>query len=187
MDRRNRGVKETRKRVREKPPVAPARRCGAGQFSRSRSERWSRFFLCLFYGWLGSRRRGAARHAAHFKIGESSSLRAVVECYPRDQAADHGDGRRIRGDDEAHVVCWIHRQLTALACTSRSVRTRRRKISLRIAARCKVKNKSVNAAAMMNSGTRMLESMVEPPTRNTDEPWCSVFHQSTENLMTGRR
>ena len=28
--------------------------------------------------------------------------------------------------------------------------------------------------------------MVGPPSRNTEAGWCSVFHQSTENLMIGR-
>ena len=28
--------------------------------------------------------------------------------------------------------------------------------------------------------------MVGPPRRNTEAGWCSVFHQSTENLMIGR-
>ena len=32
----------------------------------------------------------------------------------------------------------------------------------------------------------MIGSIVEPPRRNTEAPWCSVFHQSTENLMIGK-
>jgi len=56
----------------------------------------------------------------------------------------------------------------ACACSIIRVRTRRRRISLHMAARCRVKNKSVNAIAMTNSGTRRLASMVEPPMRNTE-------------------
>ena len=49
------------------------------------------------------------------------------------------------------------------ACISRMVRTRRRRISLRMAARCSVKNSSVKATAMISSGHRMDGSMAEPP------------------------
>ena len=28
--------------------------------------------------------------------------------------------------------------------------------------------------------------MAEPPMRKIEDGWCSVFHQSTENLMIGR-
>src|SRR5690606_40621402 len=31
----------------------------------------------------------------------------------------------------------------------------------------------------------MLASIVGPSIRNTEAGWCSVFHQSTENLMIG--
>src|SRR5687768_18541232 len=31
----------------------------------------------------------------------------------------------------------------------------------------------------------MLASIVGPSSRNTEAGWCSVFHQSTENLMIG--
>ena len=48
------------------------------------------------------------------------------------------------------------------------LRTRRRRISLRIAATCSVTNSSVKAIAIANSGTRMLRSMVGPPSRNTE-------------------
>ena len=44
----------------------------------------------------------------------------------------------------------------------------------------------MKAIAMTNSGTSRLGSMVGPPMRNTEAGWCSVFHQSTENLMMGR-
>ena len=43
----------------------------------------------------------------------------------------------------------------ACACIIISVRTRRRMISLRMAARCSVKNKSVKATIMIRSGVRM--------------------------------
>ena len=65
------------------------------------------------------------------------------------------------------------------------VRTRRRMISLRMAARCSVRNNSVNAINITTSGTRMVGWIVDPPRRSTEAGWCSVFHQSTENLMMG--
>src|SRR6202043_3366534 len=39
---------------------------------------------------------------------------------------------------------------------------------------------------MARSGNRIAGWMLGPPTRNRDSGWCSVFHQSTENLMIGK-
>ena len=39
---------------------------------------------------------------------------------------------------------------------------------------------------MTRSGQSIDGSIVGPPGRNTEAGWCSVFHQSTENLMIGR-
>ena len=39
--------------------------------------------------------------------------------------------------------------------------------------------------AITISGHSMRASIVGPSSRNTDAGWCSVFHQSTENLMIG--
>ena len=71
------------------------------------------------------------------------------------------------------------------ACMRRTCATRRRRISVRIAIRCSVKNSSVKPSAMTSSGHSRLGSMVGPSSRNTEAGWCSVFHQSTENLMIG--
>jgi hypothetical protein len=38
---------------------------------------------------------------------------------------------------------------------------------------------------MTSSGHSMEEWMVGPSIRITEAGWCSVFHQSTENLMIG--
>ncbi len=48
------------------------------------------------------------------------------------------------------------------------LRTRRRKISLRMAATCSVMNNSVKAIAIANSGARMVGWIVGPPSRNTE-------------------
>src|SRR5262249_14968908 len=109
-----------------------------------------------------------AADAAAVEFGKRAPLCAVVEHHPGDQGADHNDGCGISHDDEANVICCVHRQLAVLACISRSVRTRRRRISLRIAASCSVTNSSVNATVMTRSGMRMLGSMVGPPRRNTE-------------------
>ena len=69
--------------------------------------------------------------------------------------------------------------------TRRMAITRRRRISVRIAIRCSVKNSTVKPSAITSSGHSRLGSMVGPPSRNTEAGWCSVFHQSTENLMIG--
>ncbi len=105
-----------------------------------------------------ARGAGAARHAPHFEIGEPAPLRAVIEHHPGDQAADDHERRRHKTPTMKPVwlISRVHRQLAALACISCSVRTRRRKISLRIAASSSVTNNSVNATAMMSSGMRIV-------------------------------
>jgi len=66
------------------------------------------------------------------------------------------------------------------------LRIRRLKISLRMTARCNVTKSNVNASPMISSGVSNDGSMVDPPMRKTEAGWCSVFHQSTENLIIGR-
>jgi len=66
------------------------------------------------------------------------------------------------------------------------LRIRRLKISLRMTARCNAMKSNVNASAMISSGVSNDGSMVDPPMRKTEAGWCSVFHQSTENLIIGR-
>src|SRR5262249_40031888 len=126
-----------------------------------------------------------------FQLVEDAALHAVIKRHPGDQRCDHDDAGSVGRRNETHMRCRIHYlslslQPVALACSKRSVRTRRRKISLRMAASKSVTNRTVNAAAIAISGMRMAGWIVEPPRRNTDAPWCSVFHQSTENLMIGR-
>ena len=55
-----------------------------------------------------------------------------------------------------------------------------------MAARCSVTNSSVKASAITSSGTGCVGWMLGPPSCITEAGWCSVFHQSTENLMIGR-
>src|SRR5882757_10167774 len=111
----------------------------------------------------------------------------AVEHDPYDQPRHDGDGGDIGAQDETGVRAEIHRHAPAAAsaCISSMVRRRRRTISLRMAARCSVRNNKVNATSMTISGIRIVGSMVDPPSRSTDADWCSVFHHSTENLMMG--
>src|SRR5262249_53978564 len=124
--------------------------------------------------------------AFRFQFGKNAALQSVIDHDPGDQRDNHHDAEPIGGDDELYMGGGRHRHPAVLACTRRRVRTRRRKISLRIAASSSVTNSNVNAAAISRRGMRMRGSRAEPPSRNTDAPWCSVFHQSTENLMIGR-
>ena len=67
----------------------------------------------------------------------------------------------------------------------RMAMTRRRQISVRIAIRCRVMKSRVKPTAVTISGQSIEASIVGPSSRNTEAGWCSVFHQSTENLMIG--
>ena len=89
---------------------------------------------------------------------------------------------RRRRKPEASA-CLAGRRACASIC--RIAMTRRRQISVRIAITCSVRNSTVKPSAITSSGHSMLGSMVGPPMRNTEAGWCSVFHQSTENLMIG--
>src|SRR5450631_3620237 len=106
----------------------------------------------------------APRHAALLEIAEDAALRRIIENDPGDQSGHHEHRHRISGDDEIGMRSEIHAR-TSCAWMIRMLRTRRRRISLRIAARCKVKNSSVNAPAMISSGHRMEGSRAEPPMR----------------------
>src|SRR5258708_24842988 len=129
--------------------------------------------------------RRASCNAAVLEIAQKAPLCRIVEHDPGDQCGDHESGYRIGGDDEIGVRPQIHGCASAksCACIKRMLRTRRRKISLRMTARCNVMNKRVKASAMINSGLSNAASMVDPPIRNTEAGWCSGFHQSAENLM----
>ena len=107
--------------------------------------------------------------AALLEIAENAALRQIIENDPGHQRRDHEDRDRVGGDDEVGVRSEIH-ACDSCACISRMVRTRRRRISLRMAARCKVTNSNVKASAMIASGHRIEVSMVEPPARKIDWP-----------------
>src|SRR5690348_12666231 len=111
----------------------------------------------------------------------------MVERDPGDHGRDDEGRHGVRRDDEVGVRAQVHvASASVCACNICIVRTRRRRIPLRMAARCSVKNSSVKALAITRSGTRIDLSMAEPPMRRIDAGWCKVFHQSTENLMIGR-
>src|SRR5580704_7944853 len=109
----------------------------------------------------------APRHTALLKIVEDAALRRIIEHDPGDQCGHHEHRHRIGGDDEIRVRPQIH-AWSSHACINRIARTRRRKISLRMAARNSVTNNSVNAAAMISSGHKIDGSMAEPPRRRIE-------------------
>src|SRR5262249_30173817 len=130
---------------------------------------------------------GAPGHPLPFEVVEHAHQMPAVEYDPRDQSGNDCDRRCIGSHDECGMRAEIHPHRRAWAPARRiiSVGTRRRMISLRMAARCSVRNNSVNATAMTMSGSRIAGCIVDPPRRSTEAGWCSVFHQSTENLMIG--
>src|SRR5262249_20123507 len=81
----------------------------------------------------------------------------AVEYDPGDQPRHDCDRGAIRSHDERGIWTEIHRQGPARASARIIImgRTRRRMISLRMAARCSVKDNSVNATGMTNRGTRI--------------------------------
>src|SRR5262249_393731 len=88
---------------------------------------------------------------------EQAAKVPAVEPDPADQPRHDCDRGAIRSHDERGIWTEIHRQGPARASARIiiMVRTRLRMISLRMAARCSVKNNSVNATSMTISGTRM--------------------------------
>src|SRR5262249_44601938 len=142
-----------------------------------------------------------ARHCAHglafalrppgdsafLEITKDALLCRIVEGDPGGQCGHHKYRDRVSGDDEIGVRPEIHvASANSCACSNRMLRTRRRRISLRMLANRRVTNSSVKGNAMIRSGASNDGSIVGPPMRNTEAGWCSVFHQSTENLMIGR-
>src|SRR5271165_5943287 len=105
----------------------------------------------------------ASRDSFRFQFGKNAALQSVIEHHPGDQRHNHRDAGAIGSDDELYMGRRLHRQPAALACSKRKVRTRRRKISLRMAASRSVTNSKVNATAISKSGIRIVGSMVEPP------------------------
>src|SRR6185312_17347700 len=105
------------------------------------------------------------------EIAERAALRTEIEDHPADQRRHHRERGRVGQDDETGVRPEVHcrpflnfsQPSCARACSISMLRTRRRRISLRMAATCSVTNRSVKAITMANSGTSMLLSMVDPP------------------------
>src|SRR6202030_4328138 len=126
--------------------------------------------------------------AALVELAQAPGLVAVIERDQGSEERNHQRHQHIGCHDEECVGPERHGGHAArwLACIICKLRSRRRRISLRIAARCSVRNNSVNASAITSSGIRKARSSVGPSIRNTEAGWCSVFHQSTENLMIGR-
>src|SRR5580704_6376603 len=104
-------------------------------------------------------------------MAEQASLGGIIENDPGHQSGNDDNRHRVGSDNEIGMGTQIHARPACIICMAR---TRRRKISLRMAARCSVRNSSVKAPAITISGVRIDGSMVEPPMRNTDAGWCSV-------------
>src|SRR5262249_33805018 len=111
----------------------------------------------------------APDNALRLERAQAPGLAAVVEHDPADQDRYHDCGSGIGRHDEGGVGAERHRHAAFwLACMICSERTRRRRISLRIAAICSVRNSSVKAIAITKSGIRKARSSVGPPMRITD-------------------
>ena len=91
------------------------------------------------------------------ELVEHANQVPAVDHDPRDQPRHDGDRGGVGGHDECSVRSEIHRHARASACIISMVRTRRRMISLRMAARCSVRNSSVKATSEMINGTRIDE------------------------------
>ena len=92
-----------------------------------------------------------------WSLARGAASATVVQLDP-DQRRDHHGGDRVGCDDETGVRTEVHWPLPGAdcACISISARTRRRRISLPMAATCSVRNNSVNASAITSSGIRMV-------------------------------
>src|SRR5690606_7288282 len=138
-------------------------------------------------GWVCSP-RGAVRAAADalgLERGEAAlHLRRIPGDPGDDRGRDHGDAH-IGGNDEDRMRSEIDHHVPRAAAWRLSVSTRRLRISVRIATMCRVRNNSVNARTIRISGRKTLPAMRGPVAVKMLEGWWSVFHQSTENLMTG--
>src|SRR5262249_59808907 len=89
---------------------------------------------------------------------ERAAQGAPVEYHPSDQRGDDHERGDISSHDESGVWAEIHRHApaVALACSISKLRMRRRMISLRMAARCNVRNSSVKATSMAINGMRIV-------------------------------
>src|SRR6185295_9775777 len=98
--------------------------------------------------------RRAPCDAALLEVAENAPLRRIIEHDPRNQSGDDEHRHRIGGDDEIRVRPEAHALASAsfCACRRRMLRTRRRNISLRMTARCKVRNSNVKASVMIRRG-----------------------------------
>src|SRR5215470_16394493 len=108
--------------------------------------------------------------AAFLEVAEDALLRRIIEHDPCDQCGDDENRHCIGSDDEIRVRPEVQALASAsfCACRRRMLRTRRRNISLRMTARCKVRNNNVNASAMIRRGVSRAGSMLDPPMRKTD-------------------
>ncbi len=95
---------------------------------------------------------------------------AMIDGDPHDEDQHHRCDQRVGRDDERCVGTKRHHgSATGFeACSICSARRRRRRISLRMAARCSVMNSSENATAITSRGIRNDLSSDEPPIFITD-------------------
>ena len=92
---------------------------------------------------------------------------------------------RVGGDDEIGVRSKVHASRPALRLHQPHRAHAPAQDFVAHGGEMQRDESSVKASAMISSGCRIDGSMVGPPMRSTEAGWCSVFHQSTENLMIG--
>src|SRR5664279_5200270 len=91
---------------------------------------------------------GAPGHAAGLELAQALLLAAIIDHDPDNQDQHHGCCQRVGCHDEGRIGTERHRRhverwldcVTCATCINCNARTRRRRISLRIAARCSVTN-----------------------------------------------
>src|SRR5690606_24925696 len=102
---------------------------------------------------------------------------------PADEEGQAGKDAGIGGGDEFGVRPQPDHRPAPCASRRSSVAMRRRLTSVCMASSCRVANRKVKAKNITRSGIRMESGIFGPSGVKTLAGWCSVLHQSTENLM----
>src|SRR4051794_32094879 len=126
---------------------------------------------------------GAAADTPSFELREFCLDASRLQPHPEDEAERHHADAHVGDDDEGEVLLVAGHAPPRAAAWRLSVSARRRRISVRIELRCSSTNSRVKATIMTNSGVRMDAGILGPVGVMMLAGWCSVFHQSTENLI----
>ncbi len=142
------------------------------RLSRPRRLGWRRFRLRGGGGLPRGRGLGRApREPLTLELGDQTALAPIVADDDHHECRDGDQGDAIGGPDEGGVRSEVghlgfgYAAAARSTCIWRSACTRRRRISARMAIKCRSTNSSVKPAAMTNSGVSSDGSMVGPPTR----------------------